>query len=108
VLVQLLLAGDERLRRVDLADRLLITQGGITRLLAGLEERGLVSRQTSAEDRRVVYTELTEDGRELAKAARRDHLAEVEALFAAPFSAGELDRLAELLERLAPARAPDA
>ena len=108
VLVQLLLAGEQRLRRVDLADRLLITQGGITRLLAGLEDRGLVCRGAPATDRRVVHTELTDSGRELAEAARRDHLAAVAALFADRFSGEELDRLAELLGRLSSPRSSEA
>ena len=79
VLLQLWLAEERRLRRVDLAGRLLLSQGGITRLLAGLEREGLVERAGCPEDRRVVYAHLTAAGAERLEAARGDHLAEVRA-----------------------------
>jgi DNA-binding MarR family transcriptional regulator len=100
VLLQLFLAEEGRLRRVDLANRLLISQGGVTRLLAGLERRGLVCRAPCREDGRVVYAELTESGKELAARARGDHLAEVDRLFSDRFDAAELEQLAALLSRL--------
>ncbi len=59
VLLQLWLAEDRRLRRVDLAQRLLVTQGGITRLLAVLERAGLVERVPCPDDGRVAYAQLT-------------------------------------------------
>ena len=101
VLLHLHLAGEERLRRTDLAGRLLITQGGVTRLLSGLEARGLVRRADCESDRRVVYAELTGAGRDLAEAARRDHLGAVDRLFARRFTVGELEQLGDLLGRLA-------
>lgn len=100
VLLQLWLAGEERLRRVDLAERLLITQGGVTRLLAGLEHRGLVERVPCPDDGRVAYASLTEAGRRLAEGARAEHLAEVEELFGGRFTDEELETLARLLGRL--------
>ena len=100
VMLQLFLAEDGRLRRVDLADRLLISQGGVTRLLAGLEKRGLVRRAPCDEDGRVVYAELTASGEELAARARDEHLAEVDRLFTDRFAAPELEQLAALLGRL--------
>jgi DNA-binding MarR family transcriptional regulator len=100
ILLQLWLAEGSRLRRVDLARQLLITQGGVTRLLAGLELEGLVERASSAEDGRVVYAQLTGSGRRRLEAARRDHLAEVERLFSDRFSGAELTVLEDLLARL--------
>ncbi len=100
VLLQLWLAEDRRLRRVDLAERLLITQGGVTRLLAGLEREGLVERVPCADDGRVVYAHLTAAGHRRLEAARRDHLVEVERLFGDRYSAGELTTLGDLLSRL--------
>ncbi len=102
VLLQLWLAEDRRLRRVDLAQRLLLTQGGITRLLAGLERGALVERAPCPEDGRVAYAQLTATGRRRLEAARRDHLAEVERLFADRFDPAELASLGELLSRLRP------
>lgn len=102
VLLQLFLAEGGRLRRVDLAGRLLISQGGVTRLLAGLERRDLVRRAPCADDRRVVYAELTPVGEELARRAREDHLAEVDRLFTDRFDDAELEQLGSLLGRLSP------
>jgi DNA-binding MarR family transcriptional regulator len=102
VLLQLWLADERRLRRVDLAQRLLLTQGGITRLLAGLERAGLVDRVPCPDDGRVAYAHLTTNGARRLEAAREDHLAEVERLFADRFSATELETLAGLLARLRP------
>src|SRR5919202_6277185 len=48
-----------RMRRVDLAQQLLLTASGVTRLLEGLERAGLVDRVTCDHDRRVAYAVLT-------------------------------------------------
>src|SRR2546428_4264967 len=44
-LLSLARAPDSRLRRVDLANGLLLTAGGVTRLLDGLERDGLIGRE---------------------------------------------------------------
>src|SRR6187455_1322900 len=62
VLLRLSRAPDRRLRRVDLAQEVLLTASGITRLLDGLERAGYVERGTCETDRRVVYAVLTEAG----------------------------------------------
>src|SRR4051794_23715314 len=54
VLLALARADDCRMRRVDLAGHVLLTQSGITRLLHGLERVGLVERADCETDRRVV------------------------------------------------------
>jgi DNA-binding MarR family transcriptional regulator len=101
VLMQISFEEEGRLRRVDLAQRLLITQGGITRLLAGMESKGLVQRATCDTDARVVYTELTEAGRDKLESARLTHRNDVRRLISDRFSGEELDQLGELLGRLA-------
>jgi DNA-binding MarR family transcriptional regulator len=100
VLLQLSFEEGGRLRRVDLSERLLITQGGITRLLAGLERQGFVERASCETDARVVYAELTEEGRRKLESARPTHRDDVRRLFVERFSGEELDRLGELLGRL--------
>jgi DNA-binding MarR family transcriptional regulator len=100
VLLQLGFADEGRLRRVDLAESLLITQGGVTRLLAGLERKGLVDRADCESDARVVNAELTPQGRRKLASARRAHLGHVRELFSDRFSAAELSTLGELLSRL--------
>ena len=49
-----------RLKRVDLARRLVLTPSGVTRLLEGLEAAGLVERAACSADLRVVYAQLTD------------------------------------------------
>jgi DNA-binding MarR family transcriptional regulator len=100
ILLQLWLADERRLRRVDLAERLLVTQGGITRLLAGLERQELVERASCADDARVVYACLTSAGERKLVGARNAHLGDVQRLFSDRFSEAELDQLAGLLARL--------
>ncbi|HYZ78532.1 MAG TPA: MarR family transcriptional regulator [Gaiellaceae bacterium] len=99
-LLRLSHAEDQRMRRVDLADALLLTASGVTRLLDGLESAGLVERATCASDRRVVYAVLTEAGRAKLQEASESHLAEVQALFEERFDEDELAQLGELLGRL--------
>ena len=53
-------AEGRRLKRVELARRLLLTPSGVTRLLEGLEAEGLVERAACREDLRVTYAQLTD------------------------------------------------
>jgi len=99
-LLRLAHAEDQRMRRVDLAEALLLTASGVTRLLDGLENTGLVERASCASDRRVVYAVLTEAGRAKLEEASKSHVAEVHALFEERFDEGELAQLVELLGRL--------
>lgn len=93
-------AEGRRLRRVDLAQQLLLTPSGVTRLLEGLEEAGLVERQTCSEDLRVTYAALTDAGAGKLESASCGHVGSIRTLFEGHLSRDELDRLAELLGRL--------
>ena len=72
VLLHLAHAPERRLRRVDLAESVLLTPSGITRLLDGLElERAsYVCRATSERDARVSYAVLTDRGTRSSAAPR--------------------------------------
>ena len=100
VLLALSDAPGRRLRRVDLAAKVLLTQGGVTRLLDPLQQAGLVAREASDADRRVAFAVLTDAGLERLQAARRGHHRDIETLFARHFDAGELHTLDSLLARL--------
>lgn len=100
VLMQLAQAPDGQLRRVDLAERVLLTPSGITRLLEGLEGAGYVERGSCPSDARVSYARLTDAGREKLDEAKQTHRASVGALFSDRYSESELETLAALLERL--------
>jgi len=100
VLYRLANAPDKMLRRVDLAQTVLLTPSGITRLLDGLESSGFVKKQACKTDARVVYAKLTEKGQKRLDAASKDHLTSVAELFRERFSDDELETFASLLERL--------
>jgi DNA-binding MarR family transcriptional regulator len=100
VLLHLAHAPERRLRRVDLAESVLLTASGITRLLDGLQRAGYVSRGTSEEDARVSYAVLTEEGYEKLRSAAPAHVGSIRKLFGELFSSDELESLAELLGRL--------
>ena len=99
-LLHLARADGGRLRRVDLAEQLLLTASGVTRLLEGLERAGLVERASCASDRRVTYAVLTAEGRTRLQEASESHIAGVHAFFEERFTSEELQQLASLLERL--------
>jgi DNA-binding MarR family transcriptional regulator len=93
-------AEDERLKRVDLARNVMLTPSGITRLLQGLEDAGLVERASCPTDLRVTYAQLTDAGREKLEAASDGHVAAICALFDEHFTDDEIDSIAELLGKL--------
>ena len=100
VLLRLSRAPDQRMRRVDLAEQVLLTASGITRLLDGLERSGYVERGSCESDRRVVYAVLTDAGREKQRAASESHVAQIEDYFASRYDAAELAELSGLLTRI--------
>ncbi len=100
VLLRLAWAPDRRMRRVDLAEQVLLTASGITRLLDGLEQSGLVERGACASDRRVVYAVLTERGLQKLREASTSHVAQIDELFAAHFGEEELEAVGNLLSRI--------
>ena len=91
---------DGAMRRVDLAEQLLLTPSGVTRLLDGLERDGWVTKGSCSTDARVSYAVLTEEGRERLELAGRSHVAQVRDLFEDRLSPEELETLVELLGRL--------
>jgi DNA-binding MarR family transcriptional regulator len=100
VLLHLSHAEGGMLRRVDLAERILLTASGITRLLEGLEGSGFVGKETCKSDARVSYAKLTESGAEKLRAAAVTHLRGIDELFTSRYSGSELATLGELLARL--------
>src|SRR6266550_1733932 len=99
-LLTLARAPDSRLRRVDLANGLLLTASGVTRLLDGLERDGFVVRDECASDRRVSYAVLTKAGRDKLREASKSHTRQIRELLGAPYDEDELAQLVALLDRL--------
>ena len=108
VLLYLAKAPGRRLRRVDLAERLVLTASGITRLLDGLERAGYVEKARCQSDARVTYAVLTDAGLAKLREASDTHVDGIRGLFEARYSDGELEALAQLLERPTADGAPTA
>ena len=100
VLLRLSRAEGSRMRRVDLAQEVLLTPSWITRLLVGLERSGFVERVACKEDLRVSYAQLTAAGRAKLRAAGKTHVAGIHRLFLDRFDADERLVVGELLGRL--------
>lgn len=101
VLVQLAEAPGRRLRMTDLAEALLLSRSGVTRLVARLERIGLVGRSRAAGDGRGVVAELTERGLDRLRTASVTHLAGIARHFAGRLTEVQLNRLKEICETLA-------
>ena len=100
VLLHLARADGRRLRRVDLAERVLLTPSGITRLLEGLERSGYVERASCDSDARVTYAQLTDEGEAKLREAAETHVTGIREFFSERFSKEELGALGGMLERL--------
>ncbi|WP_343688892.1 MarR family transcriptional regulator [Chitinophaga sp.] len=62
-------APGQKLRRVDLAEKIGFTASGVTRMLIPLEKIGLVQREAYERDARVSYVGLTDTGRQIFEEA---------------------------------------
>lgn len=74
-------AGGEGQRMNELADQLLISRGGATKLIGRMEEAGYVERHTPKSDRRATFAVLTPKGAEAVSKAHPVQLALVEKYF---------------------------
>jgi MarR family transcriptional regulator, 2-MHQ and catechol-resistance regulon repressor len=93
----------------ELAEKLLVTGGNVTYVMDRLEEHGLVYRQRSDLDRRVVEARLTDQGRALIERTFPDH-ARFLGRMVEHLDPTEQEALRELLKRLGKglaARAPE-
>jgi DNA-binding MarR family transcriptional regulator len=88
------------LKRVELARSLVLSPSGVTRLLEGLEEAGLVERAPCSNDLRVTYARLTKDGAARLGRASLDHEISVAALLEEHLSDEEIESLGDLLGKL--------
>ena len=100
VLLFLADAPDGRMRMSELAESVLLSRSGLTRLVDRLEREGLLKRERCESDARGLFAEITPEGRRLFDDARRTHLDGVRALFLDRFSRDELRTLGALWRKL--------
>jgi DNA-binding MarR family transcriptional regulator len=99
-LLHLSKAFELRLRRVDLVELLMLTPSGVTRLLDGLQQAGLVENLQCEGDARVTWARLTEAGLETVECVGVNHARRLQSLFGEALSQEEVGQLSELLGRL--------
>jgi DNA-binding MarR family transcriptional regulator len=98
VLLRLARAPEQALRMTDLAERVMLSPSGLTRLVDRLVAKGLVRRQPDPQDGRVALACLTDDGlRQLRKAART-HLRGIREHFTSRLTQAQLRGVAAGLE----------
>jgi DNA-binding MarR family transcriptional regulator len=103
VLVNVATGPKEGLRPTELADRVLITKSGLTRLLDRLVERNYIERRACASDRRGQLIVLTTDGRRAFRRAAPNVVRAIGTLFGDHFSEREVTDLRVACERIASA-----
>jgi DNA-binding MarR family transcriptional regulator len=103
VLVQLSEAPEGRLRMAQLADRVLLSRSGLTRLVERLEASGLVRREVCPSDARGAFAVLTKSGSSRLRAAAHDHLRSVRAHFGDVLDSELMEQLRTALEQVAAA-----
>src|SRR4051812_38263090 len=100
VLVQLDEAPDGMLRMSHLADAVLLSRSGLSRLVTRLETQGLLERAECKNDARGAFAAITDTGREKLGEARATHRAGVRERFLDKLGERELRQLARIWSRL--------
>jgi DNA-binding MarR family transcriptional regulator len=107
VLVQLVEAPQQRLRMSELAERVLLSRSGLTRLVDRMEREGLVHREVCEDDARGLFTVLTDAGFDRLRSASGTHLRGVSDYAVGDLSDEEAEQLAALMARMLAAGSPD-
>jgi DNA-binding MarR family transcriptional regulator len=84
----------------ELADRILYSKSGFTRVIDRMEEAELVRRTRSENDRRTILIVLTDNGTELLKRARRHHRDGIERHFSQHLTNTDIKALTKALEKI--------
>lgn len=100
VLLHLAQAPEGRLRMSNLAESVLLSRSGLTRLVDRLAHGGLIERFECPSDARGAYAAITDAGLAKLAAARQTHLEGIRARFLERFSESELDQLASFWARV--------
>jgi DNA-binding MarR family transcriptional regulator len=106
VLVQLEEAQGGALRMAQLADQVLLSRSGLTRLVERLERSGLVRRQACPSDARGYFAVITEAGVARLHEAAPSHLSSVSSHFAKPLRDDQVETLRVAMEELVSAIPP--
>ena len=106
VLLTVELADGQRVRLSELADRVLLSRSGLTRLVDRCEKLGLLTRERCREDRRGAYAVLTDAGRAALRKAWPLYRGAIERHFVAHLRDGEAEVIGRALARVLGAEGP--
>jgi len=100
VLITLFNAPDGRLRMTELAERVVLSQSGVTHLVTRLERDGLVQRVVDEDDRRSFFAVLTRAGHQRLRDSRSTHNEVIRERLTQRLTPNQLDTLGALWEKL--------
>jgi DNA-binding MarR family transcriptional regulator len=92
-----------RIRMTDLANAVMLSSGGLTRLVGRLEERGFLRRESDADDGRAFLVSLTERGQARLAEARSTHDAVIADALAGALRGGDAQAFGRVLAGMLPA-----
>lgn len=101
VLIHLADLPEKQLRQRELRDRLLLSESGVSRMLARMADAGLVERRPADDDRRGVEVALTEAGERALATAVESHRELVATLFTEKLTVTDRVALEHILAKLA-------
>lgn len=99
-LITLFRAPDRRLRMSELAERVLLSPSGLTRMIERLERDGLVQRRVDPGDARSYHAILTDQGAQRLAETRVTHNAIIRKLFMDRLDAGQLSDLSAIWRKV--------
>ena len=99
-LMRLSIAPGRRLKMIDIADQLLASKSGVTRLVDRLEANGLIVREVPPDNRSVIHGRITDAGLEVLERARSVFVAGLEDAFSRHLSDAQVAQLRGILRRL--------
>ncbi|MDP2712714.1 MAG: MarR family transcriptional regulator [Solirubrobacteraceae bacterium] len=102
LLARLAAADDRHMHLTALAGAASLSLSRVSRIIATLEERGLVERRNCPADARAVHAQLTDGGLRLVVDAQTTHFASVQAVFFDQLDGDEIATLARVFGRFAP------
>ncbi len=100
VLIELAEAPEKRLRMAELADKVVLSRSGLTRLVDKLEAAGLLNRKSTPSDGRGAFAVLTDDGMAALRKAWPVYAKGIQEHFAQYLSDEEARVYRESLERM--------
>jgi DNA-binding MarR family transcriptional regulator len=107
VLLRLAEAPRGSMRMKDIAESLLLSRSGLSRVVDELERKGYVARQSCSSDARGTEAVITRSGRGAFRKAQNSHLQSVRAEFLGKLSETQLRQLADVWTAVGLAESPD-